>query len=62
MKIPVLATIPVLEDQELVRKRKRRLIMVVLAIVFVMLGLILVNIFMVDMVSMLRDFLNSVIR
>jgi len=62
MDLPVLATIPVLLDERDIRRRKRRLFFAVGAAVLVLAMLVAFNIFVFDLVGMLRGFLNSVIQ
>lgn len=62
MQYPVLATIPVLHDQAEQRRRKRRMLVIVLAVCLAVVALCCVNLFLVDLVGVLRDFLNSVIQ
>jgi len=60
--LPVLATIPVLEDKAIEHRRKRRLAMGGAALALLALGLVLVNLFLVDLVAALRDVFNSMIQ
>jgi len=61
MPYAVLATIPILLDETEQRQRKRKIVYIVSTVCLMVLALCCVNLFLVDMVGILRDFLNSVI-
>ncbi len=62
MPLPVLATIPVLLDETEQRRRKRKIAYIISTACLVLLALCCVNLFLVDLVGILRDFLNFVIQ
>jgi polysaccharide chain length determinant protein (PEP-CTERM system associated) len=62
MKMTVLATIPVLLDKSFLRRRRRRMAMAGIVVLLVVLAVGFINLFVVDLVALLRDFLNSIIQ
>jgi len=62
MQYPVLATIPLFADPAAQGQQKRKIVVIVSVVILAILALCFINIFLVDLVAIIRDFLNTVIQ